>query len=232
MVLSDQRVPTVAPEPRLIQTFAGVLPLQPRKMLLSNPVSHSPVYSRVESVLVFVDGESPLKAAGTRAGIGWRVRCAHAATKSETVNGQKDFTGSLIRPSVELLVRNPLDQRASPGTNRLAESESFRPGRGQSADEPYLPGATSSPGLPVKREQARYLIRIKQSVMMSSIILVTRPLMGDLAAGGATYQQRMGWIGEAPVRAERVGCPRRVTPDAAHSLLPARARERLCFDRI
>jgi hypothetical protein len=40
---------------------------------------------------------------------------------------------------VESLVRNPLDQRASPGTNRLAESESFRPGRGQSADEPYLP---------------------------------------------------------------------------------------------
>jgi hypothetical protein len=70
----------------LTQTLAGTVPLQPRNTLLSNPDSHSPLYSRVESVLVFATRDSLLVVGGTRAGAVCRVERAHAAARIKTVD--------------------------------------------------------------------------------------------------------------------------------------------------
>ena len=62
-------------------TLAGIDPLQPRKTLISNPDSHSPRYSRVESG-VFAARDSLLGDCGFCAAVAWWLEGVHAVTKT------------------------------------------------------------------------------------------------------------------------------------------------------
>jgi hypothetical protein len=63
--------------------------LHPRNTLVSNPDSHSPLYSRVESTVVFVIRDSLLELEGTLAGVGRCVGPAHAVAKSKAVDRRR-----------------------------------------------------------------------------------------------------------------------------------------------
>src|SRR5690242_1568035 len=80
-MLSSHFVPRFAFSARLTQIFSGSEPLQPRKVLVSNPDSHSPRYSRVESgVAAAARGWAWLLGEeGCRGGVGCGEERAHAA---------------------------------------------------------------------------------------------------------------------------------------------------------
>ena len=81
-VLSSHFVPTLAPGARLTQIFSGSVPLQPRKVLTSNPDSHSPRYSRVESTTVFAARDWLLGVDGGRTGAARPAGRAHIAVRA------------------------------------------------------------------------------------------------------------------------------------------------------
>jgi len=83
-------VPTLASGDRLTQTLPGIVPLQPRNTLVSSPDSHSPLYSRVESMVALTDRDSLLVGGGTLAGaVFCRPECAHAVTSSKTIERRR-----------------------------------------------------------------------------------------------------------------------------------------------